>query len=137
MENKGIEKKLKHLDFLQLIITRMNINSFFLKGWAITLVSALTAFAAKDANPKYVLITYIATPLFWLLDAYYLAQDRQYRCLYNIVKDKSEQEIDFDLNAKPYDNDRNTWTRSFFAPTLLIFYGVLILITFIIMFIIN
>lgn len=134
---ESVEKKLKHLDFLQLVITRMNINSFFLKGWAITLVSALTAFAAKDTNPEYVLITYIATPLFWLLDAYYLSQERQYRCLYNIVKDKSEQEIDFDLNAKPYNAGRNTWPASFFAPTLFIFYGILILITIIIMFIIN
>lgn len=137
MQNESVAKKLKHLDFLQLVITRMNINSFLLKGWAITLVSALTAFAAKDSNPEYILITYIATPLFWLLDAYYLAQERQYRCLYNVVKDKSEQEIDFDLNANPFNNGRNTWHASFFAPTLFIFYGILILITVIIMFIIN
>lgn len=42
-----MENKLKHLDFLQLVITRMNVNSFSLKGWAVTLVSALFAFAAK------------------------------------------------------------------------------------------
>lgn len=42
-----MEKKLKHLDFLQLVITRMNVNSFFLKGWSVTLVAALFAFATK------------------------------------------------------------------------------------------
>lgn len=46
------EKKLKHLEFLQNVITRMNSNSFMIKGWAITLVSALFVLAAKDANVK-------------------------------------------------------------------------------------
>jgi len=132
-----MEKKLKHLDFLQLIITRMNVNSFFLKGWAVTLVSALFAFAAKDTNIKYVLITYISTPLFWGLDAYYLSQERQYRSLYNIVKDKNEEHIDFDLNAKPYNKDRNTWVSSLFSNTLFWFYGCLLTVTLMIMFIIK
>lgn len=132
-----MEKKLKHLDFLQLIITRMNVNSFFLKGWAVTLVSALFAFAAKDTNIKYVLITYVSTPLFWFLDGYYLSQERQYRSLYNIVKDKKEDEIDFDLNAKSYNKGRNMWFQSIFSPTLYLFYGTLILVTLIVMFIIN
>jgi hypothetical protein len=81
-----MEKKLKHLDFLQLVITRMNVNSFLLKAWAVTLVSALFAFAAKDANIHYVLITYISTPVFWILDGYYLSLERQYRELYNVVR---------------------------------------------------
>lgn len=132
-----MDKKLKHLDFLQLVITRMNVNSFFLKGWAVTLVSALFAFAAKDANIKYVLITYISTPLFWFLDGYYLSQERQYRSLYNVVKDKTEEEIDFDLNARPYNKGRNMWLQSVFSPTLYLFYGTLILVTLIVMFIIN
>lgn len=132
-----MEKKLKHLDFLQLVITRMNVNSFFLKGWSVTLVSALFAFAAKDTNINYVLITYISTPLFWFLDGYYLSQERQYRELYNVVKDKDEQDIDFDLNAKPYNIGRNMWLPSVFSPTLFIFYGTLILVTLIVMFIIN
>ena len=36
-----------------------NVNSFLLKGWAVTLISALFALAAKDANIRYVFITYI------------------------------------------------------------------------------
>jgi hypothetical protein len=132
-----MEKKLKHLDFLQLIITRMNVNSFFLKGWSVTLVAALFAFAAKDTNIHYVIITYISTPLFWFLDGYYLSQERQYRALYNIVKDKEEKDIDFDLNAKPFNKGRNMWFPSVFSITLSLFYGTLILVTLIVMFIIN
>jgi len=132
------EKKLKHLDFLQLIITRMNVNSFLLKGWSVTLVSALFAFAAKDTNIKYVLITYISTPLFWILDGYYLSLERQYRDLYNVVKDKIEADIDFDLNASPYKkNKNNSWLESIFSTTLTIFYGTLILVTVVVMLAIN
>ena len=132
-----MEKKLKHLDFLQLVITRMNVNSFLLKGWTVTLVSALFAFAAKDTNINYVIITYISTPLFWFLDGYYLSLERQYRELYNVVRKKDEDEIDFDLNARPYNEGKNSWFPCVFSPTLVVFYGTLIAITLLIMFLIN
>jgi hypothetical protein len=35
------ENKRKHLEFIQGVITRMNTSSFLIKGWTITLVSAL------------------------------------------------------------------------------------------------
>jgi 4-amino-4-deoxy-L-arabinose transferase-like glycosyltransferase len=132
-----MEKKLKHLEFLQLVITRMNVNSFLLKGWTVSLVAALFAFAAKDANIKYVLITYISTPLFWSLDGYYLSIERQYRELYNVVKDKNEDAIDFDLNATPYNKGKNMWIPCIFSKTLFIFYGTLIFVTLVVMFFIN
>ena len=37
------EDKLKHLEFIQNIITRMNTNSFLIKGWAVTIASAILA----------------------------------------------------------------------------------------------
>lgn len=132
-----MEKKLKHLDFLQLVITRMNVNSFLLKAWAVTLVSALFAFATKDTNINYVLITYISTPVFWLLDGYYLSLERQYRVLYDKVRKKEEADIDFDLNAGPYNKGRNTWISSIFAKVHIMFYGTLMLITLTIMFLLN
>ena len=36
-----MESKIEHLKMIQGIITRMNTNSFQIKGWTITLVSAL------------------------------------------------------------------------------------------------
>lgn len=132
-----MEKKLKHLDFLQLVITRMNINSFLLKGWTVTLISALFAFAAKDSDIKYVLITYISTPLFWALDGYYLSLERQYRMLYDEVRKKNEEEIDFDLNASIYNKGKNEWLSCIFSKSLNLFYGTLVLITVIIMFVLN
>lgn len=132
-----MENKLKHLDFLQLVITRMNVNSFLLKGWTVTLVAALFAFAAKDSNIQYVIITYISTPLFWVLDGYYLSLERQYRDLYNVVRNKNENQIDFDLNASSYNTGKNMWFPCIFSKTLNIFYGTLLLLTLAVMFIIN
>ncbi|MBP6755579.1 MAG: hypothetical protein KA210_05470 [Bacteroidia bacterium] len=132
-----MEKKLKHLEFLQLVITRMNVNSFLLKGWTVTLISALFAFATKDSDIKYVLITYISTPLFWALDGYYLSLERKYRMLYDEVRKKNEEEIDFDLNASNYNIGKNDWLSCIFSKSLNLFYGTLILITLIIMFVLN
>jgi hypothetical protein len=118
-----MEAKLKHLEFIQSLITRFNSNCFLVKGWAVTLVAALFALAAKDANERYLLITYVATVIFWLLDAYYLAYERQYRQLYHEVSQKDPSTIDFSLDISPYRHGRNTWWRAIQAQTLFIFYG--------------
>jgi hypothetical protein len=115
----------------------MNTNSFLLKGWSVTLVSALFALAVKDSNIDYVLITYASTPIYWFLDGYYLSQVRQYRGLYNQTKTKVEDDIDFDMNAKPFKIGRNQWIPSVFSTTLILFYGVLLIVTLIVMFVIN
>ena len=131
------ENRIKHLEFIQLVITRMNVNSFLLRGWSVTLVAALFAFAAKDTNIEYVIITYVSTPLFWILDGYYLSQERKYRDLYNKIRSTTEEDIDFDMNASIMNSNKNSWVSSIFSITNLIFYCTLIGITFVVMFIIN
>ena len=44
------ENKIKHLEFIQLTIIRMNVNSFLVKGWLITLVAAVFVLSQKDTN---------------------------------------------------------------------------------------
>jgi hypothetical protein len=129
--------KLKHLEFIQNIITRMNSNSFLIKGWSITLISALFALAAKDANINYVLITYVVIPVFWLLDGFFIATERQYRDLYKSVAKKKEAEIDFNLDASSYNKGKNTWLSGVFSKTLIPFYLISICTTLIIMFLIK
>ncbi len=125
----ALEKKLKHLDFIQLVITRMNVNSFLIKGWAVTIVAAMFAFAAKDANAKYVFIPVLTSLVFWMLDGYYLSLERQYRCLYDKVRELDESSIDLSMNASMFNNDRNTWLYSSFTLSLVIFYITLLMLT--------
>ncbi len=130
-----MDAKLKHLEFIQAVIIRMNSNSFLIKGWMITLVSALFALAAKDANVRYVLVTYIVIPAFWILDAFYLSQGRQYRSLYDEVRARAE--VDFSMDASAYNRGRNTWLEAAFSKTLLAFYPVVVAITLVVAFIIR
>ncbi|EAS40399.1 hypothetical protein C9J48_27375 [Photobacterium profundum] len=132
-----MESKLKHLEFIQNVITRMNSNSFLIKGWAITLISALFALAAKDANIQYVLITYIVIPIFWMLDGFFISQERQYRKLYEEVCLKRESEIDFSMNASKFSSGRNSWSSGILSKTLFPFYGITVAVTVIVMFFIG
>ena len=91
------EKKLKHLEFIQNVITRMNSNSFMIKGWAVTLVAALFALSNKttDTEHNLYLITFIPVPIFWLLDGFFIATERRFRNLYNSVSSILNKDIDF------------------------------------------
>lgn len=132
-----MDAKLKYLEFIQAIITRMNSNSFMLKGWCVTLVSALFALAAKDSSPMYVLVAYIPIPAFWLLDGYYLSQERQYRALYKTATECDPTHVDFSLDARSYNHGRNTWSATLFSPTIAIFYGVAAVTVLVVMFAIQ
>lgn len=94
------QNKLKHLEMIQGIINRMASNSFALKGWAVTLVAGIFALASKDTDKIYFLITYIPIIIFWVLDSYYLLQERLFRSLYGKVRRLQENEIDFEMNIK-------------------------------------
>jgi hypothetical protein len=80
-----MEAKLKHLEFLQAVISRMATNSFLFKGWAITIAAALASFAAVDNKPGLMVIAIVSTLMFWMLDGYYLWLERCFRKLYDSV----------------------------------------------------
>lgn len=126
-----LENKLRHLDFIQLTITRMAANSFFLKAWAVTLVAALFALIAKDVNHRYALVALVPVILFWILDAYYLRQEKLYRLLYDDVRSRDEDKIDFSLHTAEYVKDAPTWFDVMFTKTLFLFYGVLLILVII------
>lgn len=131
------QKLIKHLEFIQDVISRMNVNSFLLRGWAVTLVAALFAFAAKDSKIEYILITYFSTPLFWILDGYYLSQERKYRDLYDNIRKMSEIDIDFNMNTSSINKLSNKWITCILSKTNIIFYGTILAITLAVMFLLN
>ena len=122
---------MKHMEMIQAVITRMASNSFALKGWAVTLVAALFALSGKDANPTYFLVAYIPVLVFWYLDAFYLMQERLYRNLYEKVRQQSEDEIDFSMNAAAdeFKTEKTTISNCFLSKTILGFYLPLALVT--------
>jgi len=94
-----MENKRKHLEFIQGAINRMAGNLFFLRGWTITLITALLALFIKGTNSDYVSIIYFLIIIFWILDGYFLAQERLFRALYDHVRTLDEKDIDFSMNT--------------------------------------
>ena len=131
-----MENKRKHLEFIQGIISRMAGNLFFLRGWTITLIGALLALFSKNNSPDYVFYFLIVIVLiFWILDGYFLSQERSYRDLYNHVRKLKEEEIDFSMDISEYQKlKKNTLIFAMFSATLLVFYLPLVGIAFFIIY---
>jgi len=137
MSQDSISNKHKHLDFIQSAVNRMAGNLFLLKGWSITLIAALFALAAKDANKSYFVIAYFPLFIFWSLDGYFLSQERKFRALYDHVRTLDESQIDFSMDTKPFCNDmRNTWAGSASSNTLITYYGGLAVVMLVLMYVI-
>ena len=119
-----MDKKMKHLELIQGVISRMASNSFMLKGWAVTLVAGILVLASKDTDKLYFLVSYIPVIVFWFLDAYYLLQERLYRSLYEKVQNTDENSIDFSLKATTteFDNEKNRFLSCFISKTEFWFY---------------
>lgn len=123
------EKRLKHLELIQGVITRMGGNLFTLRGWMITLVVALSAAFLEFGRDELQIILVLVVLIFWVHDAYFLSLERSYRCLYNKVRKLNEIDIDFSMDVSEFGNLRSTsvWycmlskTLAFFyAPTLVL-----------------
>ncbi len=129
-----MDNKVKNLEMIQTVISRMSNNSFALKGWAVTLVAGIFALSSKDADKMYFLMAYIPILAFWSLDAYYLLQERLYRSLYNHVRTLDENKITFDLSATQvqFPSDKNNYCSCFRSITEVGFYLPLTLVSTII-----
>jgi len=87
------EQRLKHLEFLQAVITRMAGNSMAAKGWSVALTTALVGLAtAEQANPRFVFLALVPPLAFWAIDAYYMYLERCYRDRFNAVKYTADAE---------------------------------------------
>ncbi|MCT4673678.1 MAG: hypothetical protein N4A37_10615 [Prolixibacteraceae bacterium] len=75
----------KHLELIQSVITRHNSNSFMIKGWTITIVSAILTLAGTFKEPILAGIPIMPIVIFWYLDSFYLANERCFISLYNCV----------------------------------------------------
>jgi len=72
-----------YLTILQGVIGRMASNSAGAKTWCIALVSAIIVVVADKYESGYAWIALVPVGLFFLLDAYYLGLERQFRDRYN------------------------------------------------------
>lgn len=111
------QERIQHLEFIQNIINRMNSNSFQIKEWMITIVSALLALYASSDNVTYVFVAIVPTLLFWYLDAYYLQLERKFRGLYDDVKDPEKRISFFSMDITNYKDGRFKFCECLFSRT--------------------
>ena len=124
-------EKSKHLEMIQNVINRMANNSFLLKGWSVLLVSALFALSAGDANIYFIYVAYFPAIAFWVLDGYFLYQERLFRELYDRVRKLENSNVDYSMDTSSVRGDVKPMSKAVFSKTLNIFHGT-ILVTIIV-----
>lgn len=128
-----MEAKLKHLELISNIITRMGNNSFLLKGWSVTLVVAIIALSKDGLNCYVISGAILVVVFFGLLDGYYLSQERYFRMVYKTVSKK--ETIDFRMvieerelsETERLEICKTGWISSTFSRTIILFYGGLLI----------
>ncbi len=118
-----MDGKIAHLQMIQGVINRMASNSFAIKGWSVTLCSALFALAAAETNPLFVYLAYFPGFAFWTLDAYFLRQETLFRELYDHTAALSPSEIDYSMDTRPFEGNVDAQFSIGFSATLRLFHG--------------
>ena len=108
---------------IQAIINRLGSNGFWIKSWSIILIVAAMVLITKQdmQNPDFVLVLILPALGFWILDGYFLWQERLFRQVYNEIRDQSD--TDFEMNPTKHKNKPQcSWFSAIFSVTLVIFY---------------
>lgn len=122
------DDEVKHLELVQSVIARLAQNCFHIKGWSVSVATAIIAFAAKESSPGLAILALFPALSFWCLDAYYLRQERLYRKLYDAIADPGTYVQPFSMSTSEYRNSVQSWSRTLFARTVLPLHGVIVLL---------
>ena len=129
------ESRIKHLEFIQAVISRLGGNGFLMKGWALTVAGAFYGFGLNSHNRWLALAGVLPTLAFWGLDAYFLSAERLFRKLYDLVRTDDARVDPFYMGATAPDfvmqlseDERHSvsWTTSLRRPALRYFYGAIL-----------
>ena len=123
----------KHLEFIQNIINRMSNNSFLLKGWNVTVSSAILALIISNPNPLFAVVALFSSLSFWGLDAYYLRQERLFRSLYDDLRigatTKKIKKVEaFSLDTDKYNAQVPSWFRTLWSGSIFWLHGVVVIV---------
>jgi len=125
------EEKIIYLGMVQNTIDRMSANSAILKGFAATVVTGIFAISFTDISKWVLLLSIIPVFSFLSLDLYYLALERRFRYLYNLICD-SKKVVNFSMETEiPKDEQPNANARlrdCFLSPSIWLFYSPIIMV---------
>ena len=119
----GMDKVVKHLEMTQAIINRLGSNSFLLKGWSMTIIVAATVLITRLDTQSPLIVLALIFPIFgfWILDGYFLWQERLFRKIYDEIRVQSDTDFKMDI-MKHRNKPKCSWVSAIFSVTLNIFY---------------
>lgn len=117
------EQIIRHLEMIQGVINRLSHNSFLIKGWSITILSAGVIFVARSEiqNGWFILAFIILIVGSWILDGYFLWQERLLRGVYNDVRKREITDFSMDTE-KQKSRPGKKRSEVLLRDTLVIFY---------------
>ena len=132
------EKVVEHLKIIQAVIDRLGRNSLWVKTWSLLLiVIGLILIAVHYIHRPYFSLILISFVLgFWMLDGYFLWQERLFRKVYDEVRVQSDTGFQMDP-LKHRGKSKCSWTSAIFSVTLVIFYLIEIAFTAFLFFIVK
>ena len=123
----------KELDLIQGCISRMAHYCFVVKGWAILLISSVFAFGnSKALSWGYCVIVCGVLLALWMLNAFFLAKEKEYRKLYSWVlnaRKSGNDELMYELNISKRPDLKCCTFGTMFSTILPGFYLVLVITT--------
>lgn len=130
---KNNENEAQHRLFVHNIINRLNNNSFHIKAIMITIAGAFLAIYGSTSKEIFIVVPCPLIFIFWLLDSYYLQQEKKFRGIYNdicdlVPKKKKKTTKLFEINPKIYKGWKYSFFKSMFSSSLVLLYLALILL---------
>jgi hypothetical protein len=118
---------------IQAIISRLAQNSFLLKGWSVTIASAMVALALSDKTKPYAGLALFPAVVFWGLDAYYLRQERLFRELHRSISLSGSGMAAYSLDTDPHKGQVRSWFRTLWSPTVALLHGTAVVVVLIVL----
>ncbi|HEC8349167.1 MULTISPECIES: hypothetical protein [Providencia] len=130
------ESIISSLGYIQDIIKRMASNSFFIKGWALSISAVIIALIPKldeiesyspNSIPIVITLSIVILFMFSLLDTYYLQQERIFRNEYNRkVESIDNKDIKNSLTIISLKKVKTSYLSVYFTISIVPYYFIMI-----------
>lgn len=124
------EEKRQHLEFIHNVVNRLSSNSIQLKAITITLTAGLLAVYSTSPKIFLIFLATIQVLFFWLLDGYYLQQERKFRGIYDDASGVTSINTikDYEMPTEKYYTRKYQFYRCVFSLSKILFFGSIIFI---------
>jgi hypothetical protein len=116
----------EYLKMIQAVINRLAQNSFQTKSWSVAAVTAILAFASHAAQTANCALALFPAFCFWIMDAYYLKQERLFRALYSAAI-RGEAAL-YSMDTSPYEMSVQSIEATMFATPVILVHAIIFVV---------